>query len=369
MKRPHHDEQGAPDLRSPSTNGSGKRRLLLKVLVSLVILAILIRRADFGEMEVSWDARTAAFVFLGITTIGGALFLSAVRWWVVLWSGSCSLSELFRAYLLGWLSSLFLPSTVAGDAVRVAVVTRGTTGAGAAVSSIVLERSLGFASLILCLAVGVLIEPSAFLAPAALIEWSVTGRQAQIAVLILTGASVLLWTQRHRLQGLVHGVRQAVSLWSRFGKSPGRMAMAAAVAIGVQVFYIVAWWAFAHALSISLSWGMLLVYVPLVSLVALLPVTIAGLGVREGAWVFLLAPLGAPIAAVVTFSLLYYLSTLLVALLLGGFIFLVLPTLSGHASATGRHSGAAEWQCDGDPPPGTGFDRHTKDQAPNRAGK
>jgi glycosyltransferase 2 family protein len=334
VNSPSQGSYGPPDVPAPQVRGTRKRQALVKLLVGLLILAFLFRTADFGELELSWDARTAGFLLLGIICIGGALVLSSVRWWVVLWSRSCSFPELFRAYLLGWLSSLFLPSTVAGDAVRVAVVARGNTGAGAAVSSIVLERSLGLGALVLCLLVGLFLAPAAFLAPAGLIRWDVTLTQALAVTALILAVSALLWTQRYRMRSVVDALSDAISVWSRFGRSPGRMAAAAGVALGVQALYIAAWWGFAHALAIPLSWEALLVYVPLVSLVALLPVTMAGLGVREGAWVILLAPLGAPMAGVVTFSLLYYVSTLLVALFLAGLMFVVLPALFG-TDATG----------------------------------
>jgi uncharacterized membrane protein YbhN (UPF0104 family) len=60
--------------------------------------------------------------------------------------------------------------------------------------------------------------------------------------------------------------------------------------------------------------------VPVVSLSVLLPVTFAGLGVREGVWLLLLADTGIAPADILAFSLLYFGCNLLVGII-GGLLF------------------------------------------------
>jgi uncharacterized membrane protein YbhN (UPF0104 family) len=65
--------------------------------------------------------------------------------------------------------------------------------------------------------------------------------------------------------------------------------------------------------------------VPVVTLTALLPVTFSGLGLREGAWLLLLAGSGIPRADIVAFSLLYFVCNVLVGVL-GGLLFVATGT-------------------------------------------
>ena len=55
-------------------------------------------------------------------------------------------------------------------------------------------------------------------------------------------------------------------------------------------------------------------------LVAILPISVAGLGVREGAMVILLAPCGVAAADALTYALLAFATTILAVGLLGGLL-------------------------------------------------
>ena len=70
-------------------------------------------------------------------------------------------------------------------------------------------------------------------------------------------------------------------------------------------------------LDIEVPVTYLYVVFPLVYLVAMLPVTIAGVGTREGALFFFLKPFGVSLTEVVLLSLLIYLSKLIIAALSG----------------------------------------------------
>ena len=77
---------------------------------------------------------------------------------------------------------------------------------------------------------------------------------------------------------------------------------------------VLLWYTLSRGMSLDLPGSMFLWAVPLVSLSALLPVTFAGLGIREGAWLVLLAGTARPPANIVAFSLLYFLCSVLVGI-------------------------------------------------------
>ena len=85
--------------------------------------------------------------------------------------------------------------------------------------------------------------------------------------------------------------------------------------IGVVAFSLVA-----GALSLDLSLATIAWTRSAAVLVAILPISVAGLGVREGAMVILLAPYGIGAADALTYSLLAFATTVLSVGLLGGLI-------------------------------------------------
>jgi uncharacterized membrane protein YbhN (UPF0104 family) len=59
-----------------------------------------------------------------------------------------------------------------------------------------------------------------------------------------------------------------------------------------QLTVVAAVWVAARALEIPLGWGPALAFVPVMAIAQVLPVSFGGLGLREGALVVLLTPLG-----------------------------------------------------------------------------
>jgi uncharacterized membrane protein YbhN (UPF0104 family) len=116
-----------------------------------------------------------------------------------------------------------------------------------------------------------------------------------------------------------------------------------ALAVGSQGAIILLWFVLARSAGFGLPLGVFVWGAPVVTLSGVLPLTFAGLGVREGLWLILLSGAGIASADVVAFSLLYFVCNVIVGLA-GGFVFIgsgVAPTTTGHAAqaAIAREAG------------------------------
>jgi hypothetical protein len=70
-----------------------------------------------------------------------------------------------------------------------------------------------------------------------------------------------------------------------------------------------------HALGVSVPDASVLAFVPAVAMAQVLPISLSGLGIREGLLVLLLHPLGVPTGKAIGVGLLWYGMTLIVSLL------------------------------------------------------
>ena len=117
------------------------------------------------------------------------------------------------------------------------------------------------------------------------------------AVGALLRAAELRWKSVHTLRGLVVTLAaQGVRIWTH-------------------------WWC-ARALGIGVEAADIYVAIPLVAVAAGLPISVGGLGVRDGSGVLLLAPLGIGNAEAVAMEFLAYLVGVATSLL-GGLAFLL----------------------------------------------
>jgi uncharacterized membrane protein YbhN (UPF0104 family) len=305
--------------------GRRSLRFVARLVVGLVLLALILRRVGVPDFGVAVGGRLVAGV------LGAALLLllgqaiAALRWKIVLGPGSPRWAYLTRLYYVGAFFSLFLPTVVGGDVVRAAAAAEATRRPGGVIASVLLDRALGVLALVSYGLLGLVLAPE------------VTGRLAAAARLRLPGAGALLPALLALLViggGVWFAYRSprlramAAEGWAAvrdLARAPRSLVTAILLGFVVQGLYILLWVVLARAVALPVSDRTLLLGVPVVSLLAMLPVTLNGLGVREGAWLLLLAGSGIPDQRIVGYSLLFFVTNLVTGLF-GGVLFVLLGT-------------------------------------------
>lgn len=295
---------------------SPRLRFALRLVAGVALVGLILRQVDLSGLAAVAPGPAAAGVAVAAALLLAGQSFAALRWRVILGPGSPPWRYLARLYLIGAFASLFLPTLVGGDALRAAAASRATGSAASAVTSVLLDRLLGVAAMLAYLALGVAVAPAQAGAMVAGFRWA-GGPGWLLPTLVIGGiaAAGLALTRSPRVR------RAAAEGWtavSGLARSPARAAAAGLLALVVQGIYLVLWMALARALDLPLGAPAFLVAVPLVTLGSMLPVTLAGLGVREGAWLLLLRSSGIADARVVAFSLLYFVANLVVGAIGGG---------------------------------------------------
>lgn len=291
-----------------------------RILVSAAILAVIVPRIHLGSIP--WTpASTAWLAAAGLLILGG-IAISALRWQRV--AGALGvpgrLSTMFSWYLAGYFVGSFLPSTVGGDVLRVARLSSVSGDRPVSFASVVLERMTGWLVLPLLTFAGFLLNPGLL---------HVNGPGDRLALLLALGTLgllgiVVVLAGHPRLGGRL-ARREG---WSRFlgavhlgldrlRRNPGRAAEVVAVSLAYQLSVVVAVFLSAKALGVAVSFTAFLTFFPMVAVAQVLPITVGGIGVREGALVIFLAHshLGATTTQAATLGLVFYGMNLLVSLL------------------------------------------------------
>jgi hypothetical protein len=101
----------------------------------------------------------------------------------------------------------------------------------------------------------------------------------------------------------------------RFRRHPAAAIEVLAVAFAYQLAVALAAFLAAGALNLDVGWTAILAFMPVVAIVQVLPLTIGGLGLREGAFILFLGPLGVSTSQAIALGLLVYFLNLAVSLL------------------------------------------------------
>lgn len=290
-----------------------------RLLATVVIAIVLANRVDFEHLlpHRDWGNTTNLVAALAITFAG--VVLSAFRWQRVLaaFDIAAHLIRLTRHYLASLFVGNFLPSTVGGDVLRVTRLGNETGDTAGPFASVVLERLSGWIVLPGLTFAGLAMNPSL----------RNNGSSTTVAVLVGGGTllalgAVLILAANPRLGGRftdADGWRRFVgaihSGVAEFRQKP----LLAFEVLGAGVIYqlSVLWAVFlaSQALKIPIGFTAILTFFPAVAIVQTLPVTIGGLGVREGALYLFLHPLGVTSDQAVSLGVLVYALTLIVSLI------------------------------------------------------
>jgi uncharacterized protein (TIRG00374 family) len=314
------------DRKAPSRR-RGQLFFLGKLFVSGVLLTILFWRVDRLTF-----IRTVQMlpmnVFLGCVCLYASGYLiSTIRWQRLLLAEGIRLPlwRLILIYFEGAFFSLFLPTLIGGDIVRGYSIYRITRGHEASVASIVVDRLSGFAALITIATVALLLAYGRIRDP-----------QAAAMVLGVVAAFILLVTVllHNRTKERASRLLRAVGLTKFEVKLEGmvealqryrghRRALVQAVLLSalLQAVIIVTYYFIGAGLNVGVPLTYFFLYVPLITVVAMLPVSVAGLGVREGGAVYFFAKAGVDTASALTMSLAWF-SLALIVSGLGGLAFL-----------------------------------------------
>lgn len=280
-------------------------RLLAKLGVSVLLIWLLLRERDLGALARQMLAvRTADLVLAGIV-----LWLlavpSALRWSTILSAMGQRLGFrlAFPIVLVGLFFNLTLPSSVGGDAVRMWQVHRAGLPGPAAVVSVMIDRLVALAAILLLVLAAL---PVMF----ALIPDST----ARLGVLLLLGLGFLgfaialaldrLPAALHKFR-VVRGVMQLSAVLRRVLLVPRTAIPTVLLSLVNQGGVVVVVTILAHGMRIPVGLFQALLVVPLAILATVLPISLAGWGVREGAFVAGFGFVGVPATEALALSVLF----------------------------------------------------------------
>ena len=293
--------------------------MVARLVATAVIAVVLVRKVRLGDVLPHRNAGNTALVVAALFFTLLGVVLSAFRWQRVLTTLDVHsrLFHLTRLYLASLFVGNFLPSTVGGDVLRITRLGSETGDSASPFASVVLERMSGWIVLPGLTFAGLLINPTL----------RSLGRATAVATLVgvltlLALAGVLFAAGHPRMGGRYQGndgwrrFMGAIHLGvDRFRRKPQLALEVVGAGVLYQLSVLVAVFLAGKALDINVGFTAILAFFPAVAILQTLPVTIGGLGVREGLLYVFLHPLGVKSAQAVSLGVLYYACVLIVSLI------------------------------------------------------
>ena len=297
--------------------------LLLRILVSVGMIAVLLWRApdvDVDQLVPTWTSSTLAWLLVAAALTLAGMVLATLRWKQVLEALGlrAGMRRLFSHTMAGQFVSNVLPTTIGGDVLRVSRLSRDTGESPDTFASVVLERITGWLVLPVITLVGLAVNPGLRqLGTATIVALALAVSTLALLAGTLTACSSDRFGSRFAMR---EGWRRFASAIHRgltqLRAHPRSAAGVLAAGFAYQFVLVLSAVAAAQALGLRPA-GLtaLLAFFPAVLIVQVLPIGISGLGIREGAFVLFLGPLGVATEEAIALGLLLYLLNLGVSLL------------------------------------------------------
>jgi glycosyltransferase 2 family protein len=291
-------------------SGDRKARVifLLKALVTVACLGWLARYFDFEQVRTALAGADARLLVIAIALHFLSFLAGGVRWWLLFryLNGAITFHQVWPSYYLGVFFNNLLPSIFGGDLARTARLYASGFSGSALVSSAFVDRLLGLTAVVSLGLLALLVAPAGFEHHLAR---SVFGGGMLMLLPLVAIAVLPRWA---RLLDAGYGSRwprlhAVLACFPRYRTAPGLIVKAFGLSVLNQLLVVLVLLMLAPGVGVHLPVVQFTVVLMLVFLVSSLPISLGGLGAREGAMMALLLPLGVDAASILALSMAYLL--------------------------------------------------------------
>lgn len=306
------------------------KNMLVKIIFSISLFSYILFKAQITAIGQVIGGANLKYYIVAVVLYIAAQPLRAMRWHMLLQNKGVVVSPVTLLFLcfVGSFFSSILPTIVGGDLIRGYYVFRETNAHDVSFASIIVDRLCGLLVVILfgLAATGYFLAVSGWssLTTASVVVCGITvlfvllacnySFMARFARLFVT---LRHWGISQRLKEIYQATLQYRSDWPL---------LARCLLLSVMYEFIIIYihYLLAQSLGWRIPFTVFILAVPLITIVSILPVSVGGLGVREGATAIVFAPYAISVANAVSISLLSY-SIALVAGAVGGMAYVLIP--------------------------------------------
>lgn len=303
---------------------------LFKIVISVGLITFLVWKISPGKLIPYISNMNLTYLLIALAVFFASSLLGSLQWSLLLNAGGVRLMFLkaFRLYFVGLFFNNFLPTNVGGDAMKIFDVTRSGNDPHQVFAITLLDRVIGISMLcILALIAALLLMPTGI----------VYNLPLYMLVFIGCITPVMLLALNRRISRAVRSMFGRINLWNlgkrfeaifdhlgSFRTFRRLMLKLSLLALSVQFLRVATHVFVGRALGIELDGVTFLcfyVFIPLLGLIMVLPISLNGLGVREGTGILLFTTVGFSNEQALLLEFITYVVMVVVSLV-GGIFFL-----------------------------------------------
>lgn len=287
--------------------------LFIKLIVSGGLVYLLVSRIGLSSILEN-ISKTNPFLFITAVIIYLIqIGISTCRWSLLI-EKRPPFVKLYSLYLIGSFFSIFLPGLVGGDTVKAYYLNKYLKGHSStngekegenptlvvSIASVFMDRYLGLIAIILIV---IFVFPFGFVyLHNTIFMWIVP-----LFFVVFALTSYVFF--RCRIGQRINFIANFYKYFSFYIKKKSVLVKTIILSFFTQISGMIAVYILSIGLGINLTVLAILVFLPIIILVSFIPISIAGIGLREAAFVFFLGIIGISSDQAITLSIIWFLST------------------------------------------------------------
>ena len=300
--------------------------MFLRVCFSFIFLGVLFWKTDLTKFSEIFRTLDPPLFLVSLVSYTLLFVPLSYRWQLLLGALGIevSLKRLFKIYLVGVFFNNFLPTAIGGDLVRGLDLYRFTQRGKEAAVSVMAERFLGLAALLIIGVTALVFSYSSLQDP--FLVWLILISACGYLILLfgLATPTIFILTarmlNRMRLQWFGQRLLKIPEAIALYKSSLRTLIYSSILSILIQTLTVVIYYILSRSLHLSIPFVYLFLFFPVINIVSMAPVSLGGLGIREGMTVYLFHKVGVESGHALGLSLAWY-SIIFLTSLLGGVVF------------------------------------------------
>jgi len=301
--------------------------MLIKLAITCLFFIYICRKTDLHQFAAIMRNARLNVLIMGFLIIWIGHFVCIYRWRLLMrpLMPIPSMMNLFGIYCIGLFFNLTFPTVIGGDIVKVYYAGKPSKSYTQSFASTFLDRDAGMLAMMIIACISILIYPVKIREiPVSLIIWGV------FALLILGNIAVFTPGLHRHLVALLHRLNFAKiaakidmisNAFQIMGKNQSVLWASLAISFVNQLLVISVTWVTALGLRINISPYYFLIFVPVITMITMIPISLNGMGLRELFFKSLFSAVGVLPASCITLGLLSSLMIILSSLP-GGIVYL-----------------------------------------------
>ena len=284
---------------------------LSKLLITALFFAYIFNKVDLRQFADTMRGARIGLLVAALLTIWLGHFLCVLRWRVLIrpLMPLPPLANLCGIYCIGMFFNLTFPTVIGGDVVKVYYAGKTSKSYAESFASIFLDRDIGMLAMMVIACCTVVFHPvSVPGVPITLILWGVflLFIICNIAVFTPRFHRILnTMLQKPRLTGIAAKFDNVARAFLIIGKCPAALWMSLGISFFNQTMGCAVVWIIALSLGIRVPLFYFLIFVPVVTLISMIPISLNGMGLREYSFMSLFGATGVADESCIALGLLY----------------------------------------------------------------